>query len=177
MGSQITSLTIVYLTVYLGADQRKHRSSASLAFVRRIHRWPVNSPHKWPVTRKMFPFDDAIKTGIKVKSCWSTGWQFMTQVIVGVVMFQLIFPGQNGRHFADDIFKCISMYEKFCILFEFHWSLFLRVPFTIFQLGLDNGLAPIRLQAIIWTNAHPVHWRIYEALRGDDECQCQTDGM
>ena len=41
-----------------GADQRKHQSSASLAFVRGIHRWPVNSPHKWPVTRKMFPSDD-----------------------------------------------------------------------------------------------------------------------
>ena len=36
------------------------KSSASLAFVRGIHRWPVNSPHKWPVTRKMFPFDDVI---------------------------------------------------------------------------------------------------------------------
>ena len=41
-------------------DQRKHQSSASLAFVWGIHRWPVNSPHKWPVTRKMFPFDDVI---------------------------------------------------------------------------------------------------------------------
>ena len=39
---------------------RKYQSSASLAFVRGIHRWPVNSPHKWPVTRKMFPFDDVI---------------------------------------------------------------------------------------------------------------------
>ena len=60
MASQNTSLTIVYITVYSGADQRKHQSSASLAFVRGIHRWPVNSPHKWPVTRKMFPFDDVI---------------------------------------------------------------------------------------------------------------------
>ena len=58
--SQITSLTIVYSTVYSGADQRKHQSSASLAFVQGIHRGPVNSPHKWPVTRKMFPFDDVI---------------------------------------------------------------------------------------------------------------------
>ena len=58
--SQITSLTIVYSTVYSGADQRKHQSSASLAFVRGIHRRPVNSPHKWPVTLKMFPFDDVI---------------------------------------------------------------------------------------------------------------------
>ena len=60
MASQITSLRIVYSTAYSGADQRKHQSSASLAFVWGIHRSPVNSPHKWPVTRKMFPFDDVI---------------------------------------------------------------------------------------------------------------------
>ena len=60
MASEITSLTIVYWTVYSGADQWKHQSSASLAFVRGIHRGPVNSPHKWPVTRKMFSFDDVI---------------------------------------------------------------------------------------------------------------------
>ena len=60
IASQITSLTIVYSTVYSDANQRKHQSSASLAFVRGIHRGPVNSPHKWPVTRKMFPFDYVI---------------------------------------------------------------------------------------------------------------------
>ena len=60
IASQITSLRIVYSTVYSDADQRKHQSSASLAFVRGIHRGPVNSPHKWPVTRKIFPFDDII---------------------------------------------------------------------------------------------------------------------
>ena len=52
MASQITSLTIYYSTGYLGADQRKHQSSASLAFVREIQGRPVNSPHKGPVTRK-----------------------------------------------------------------------------------------------------------------------------
>ena len=57
---QITSLMIVYSAVYSDADQSKHQSSASLAFVQGIHREPVNSPHKWPVTRKMFPFDDVI---------------------------------------------------------------------------------------------------------------------
>ena len=54
IASQITSLTIVYSIIY--SDQ----SSASLAFVRGIHRGQVNSPHKWPVTRKMFSFDDVI---------------------------------------------------------------------------------------------------------------------
>ena len=62
IASQITSLTVVYSAVYSGANQRKHQSSASLAFVRGIHRGPVNSPHKWPVTQKMFPFDDVIMT-------------------------------------------------------------------------------------------------------------------
>ena len=63
MASQITSLTIVYTSVYPGVDQIKHQSSALLAFVRGIHRWPVNSPHKGPVTRKMLPFDDVIMSG------------------------------------------------------------------------------------------------------------------
>ena len=79
MASQITSLTIVYSTVYSVADQRKHQSSASLDFVRGIHRGGGggggggNSSHKWPVTQKMFPFDDVImwKRSCKVisKTC------------------------------------------------------------------------------------------------------------
>ena len=62
--SQITSFTIVYLNVYSDADQRKLQSSASLAFVQGIHLGSVNSPHKWPVTRKMLPFDDVIMESI-----------------------------------------------------------------------------------------------------------------
>ena len=37
-----------------------------------------------------------------------------------------------------------------------------------YSIGLDNGLAPNRRQAIIWTNADPIHWRIYAALGGDE---------
>ena len=74
--SQITSLTIVYSTVYSGADQRKHQSSASLAFVRGIHRWPVNSPHKGPVTRKMLPFDDVIMWMYSTNLVAISDWQF-----------------------------------------------------------------------------------------------------
>ena len=68
IASQITSLTSVYSIVYSDADQRKHQCSASLAFVRGIHRWPVNSPHKWPVTRKMFPFDDVIMITVRLST-------------------------------------------------------------------------------------------------------------
>ena len=64
---------------FQGADQRKHQRSASLAFVRGIHRWPVNSPHKGPVTRKMFPFDDVImkrrQSMPQTHPCWmSSVW-------------------------------------------------------------------------------------------------------
>ena len=70
IASQITSLTIVYSTIYSDADQRKHQSSASLAFVWGIHRGPVNSPCKWPVTRKMFPFDDVIMFTFGSHNAW-----------------------------------------------------------------------------------------------------------
>ena len=70
IASEITSLTIVYWTVYSDSDQRKHQSSMSLAFV-----WgPVNSPHKWPVTRKMFPFDDVIMNCSDTIRIWIRVW-------------------------------------------------------------------------------------------------------
>ena len=56
MAYQITSLTIVYSTVGSGSDQKLRVTSLYAG----IHRWPVNSPHKWPVTREVFPFDDVI---------------------------------------------------------------------------------------------------------------------
>ena len=66
MSSQIPSLTIVYSTVYSGADQRKHQSFASLAFV-----WGI---HRGPVTRKMFPFDDVIMTVNSRDTVWSAAY-------------------------------------------------------------------------------------------------------
>ena len=71
IASQITSLTIVYSIIYSDNDQRKHQSFASLSFVRGIHPGPVNSPHKWPVTRKMFPFDEVIMCS----------WKYNTRII------------------------------------------------------------------------------------------------
>ena len=80
VASQITNLTIVYLTVYSDADQRKHQSSTSLAFVRGIHRGPVNSSHKWPVTQKMFPFDGGIMQTTNI---------FMLYVMSDVIFHQV----------------------------------------------------------------------------------------
>ena len=71
VASQITGVSIVCLTVRLGTDQRKHQSSASLAFERRIHRW---FPYKGTVTRKMFPIENAIMHTLKAFGCpWCFG--------------------------------------------------------------------------------------------------------
>ena len=79
IASQITGVSIVYSTVCSGADQRNYQSSTSLAFVRGIHRWPVNSPYKRPVTRKTYPFDDIIMNlelyfdlGLEQGGCWDS---------------------------------------------------------------------------------------------------------
>ena len=88
MASPITSLTIVFLTVYSGADQRRHQSSASLAFCEGNSPVTVNSPHKGAVTRKMFPFDVVIMrylTLISQKVQWSHG-----TCIIRLIDFRLL---------------------------------------------------------------------------------------
>ena len=120
MVSQITSLTIVYSTVYSGSDQRKRQSSASLAFVRGIHRWPMTmNGDRWipriPVTRKIFPFNDVImlcsirrhaganddaKTRANRSNYlfWGSNYAF--------VILQTVFPNS------------VFFYESYCILIE-----------------------------------------------------------
>ena len=58
-------------TVCSDADHRKHQSSASLAFVWGTRRWPLNFPHKGPVTRKIFPFNDVIMLHEAIDSFYS----------------------------------------------------------------------------------------------------------
>ena len=74
------------LLVYSGADLRKHQSSASLAFVRGIHWWPVSSPHEWSVTRKMFPFDELIMS--RREEMWEKKPSWMG----GLVILDVIAP-------------------------------------------------------------------------------------
>ena len=96
IASQITSFMIVYSTVYSDADQRKHQSSASLAFVWGIHRGPVNSTHKWPVSREMFPFDDVIMWfccwGVidSKQQHWTKRWFDTLRYFVDWVSFNLL---------------------------------------------------------------------------------------
>ena len=99
MASQITSLTIVCS----GADQRKHQSSASLAFVRGIHRWPVNFSHKGPVTRKMFPFDDVIMWVTNICAVSNDFVDPFDDVVMKLStgLFQLILSRHNGTSKTD----------------------------------------------------------------------------
>ena len=112
IASQITSLTIVYSTVFSDADQRKHQSSTSLAFVRGIHRGPVNSPHKWPVTRKMFPFDDVIMTTQELHLLWYSGTVWILPDATNSIRFRpvlyikMCFPG-DFDYFGSACFTCL----------------------------------------------------------------------
>ena len=64
--------------------------------------------------------------------------------------------------FSQTIFSdAFSWMKSFVFWSQFHWSLFLRVQLTITSIDLDNGLALYRQQAIIWTNADLIYWRIY----------------
>ena len=72
--------------------QRKHQRSASLTFVRGIHRWPVNSPHKLPVTRKMFPFDDVImraQSEIESPAAWRNPFLVFIMSVADILLVVL----------------------------------------------------------------------------------------
>ena len=118
MASQITSVSIVYSTACSGADQRKHQSSASLAFVRGINRWPMNPPHKGPVTQKMFPFDDVIMATFSAAAV--KGWpptKCLYMGIPGSYKFLIIL---NDLNICRDHVHITYLYE-----FSHHWQIVL----------------------------------------------------
>ena len=104
--SQITGVPLVCSTVYPGADQRTHQRFASLAFVRGSHRRPVDFPHKGPVTRKMFPFDDVIMVSLGAKACAGA---LMTRYAICAIM-------------DLDLIPVVLLYHCFCI--SGWWSVF-----------------------------------------------------
>ena len=111
VASQIASINIVYSTVYSGADQRKHQSSATLAFAQGIHRSPVNSPHKWPVTRKMFPFDDVIMGQFRLPLL-STGISSARKRWILNMLINSSPLGQNGPLFGRRQFQMHFLESK-----------------------------------------------------------------
>ena len=103
MASQITGVSVVCSTVCSDANPRKHQISASLALVRGIHRWPVNSPHKGPVTRKMFPSDNVIM-GENLHETWKVSASVKASCIIPV-QFLLIEPILVSSLVALNIFN------------------------------------------------------------------------
>ena len=158
IASQITSLTIVYSSIYSGADQSKHQSSASLAFVRGIHRGPVNSPHKWPVTRKMFPFDDVI----------------MLYDIVATHGILRNVKGGCEWGFCRWVLQFLSFYTRRIQVSYLAWRLIIWIQILLnsdFECPVKNNwllvqmMAWCRRQAIIQADDGLVYWRIYASLR------------
>ena len=147
IASQITSLTIVYSIVYSDADQRTHQSSASLAFVRGIYRGPVNSPHKWPVTRKMLPFDDSIMSileeydrNIEIDCCQTV------YAIMGYVLTHW------GRYIMADIYQTPISNEFFNEFIWFSMKISLKcVPMC--PINIIQALA----QIIAWSRQATSH--------------------
>ena len=86
------------LNRYSGADQRKNETSASLAFVRGIHRWPVNSPHKGPVTRKRFQFEDVIMVVNLLAEAWLSQYLKYGNHIVDCEFERIIMKGLAKFH-------------------------------------------------------------------------------
>ena len=170
IASQITSLTIVYSTVDSGADQRKHQRPASLAFVRGIHREPVNSPHKWPVTRKNVSFwwrHYGFAELIKYK---------LTNIITSCPLDKHRFPQIRYQVFSSSVgsYRALNI---ICII-PYHYQLWFiikddnkyiacskRVIFntlvTIFQTAFPNGFSWLKMYEFRLT----FHWSLFLGVK------------
>ena len=106
MASQITCVSIVCSIVYSGTDQRKQQSSASLSFVRGIHWWPVDSPHKVPVTPKCSPLMTSTcmhEEEVQLRELFDPKkWQKMQFYI-----FQCMLPKINSSRKGPNLFHCV----------------------------------------------------------------------
>ena len=165
MASQITSLRIAYSTVYSGANHRKHQSSASLAFVRGIHRWTVNSLHKGPVTRKMFPFDDVIMhiifiikdsskcTRVPIDNRYSVPFSFKTRTLLSLCIYIYHNNVKNLEKYAGPT-HTLRSYQMFAShLFEIKLNLLSTTLLSGFQSspGALNPLSTWKISRDWWT--------------------------
>ena len=153
IASQVTSLKIVYSSVYSGADQTKHQSPASLAFLRGIHRSPVNFPHKGPVTREMFPFNDVIMSIRSVfceLSFWLRhGWNHTPQN----TGFVIIFPHPNLMLFIGEKNNIGEGY------FLYHKALEAKEPLLVYHSTKLIG------QIIVWNKTQfQAEWSYFKIL-------------
>ena len=159
MASQITSLTIVYSTVNSAPIKENIKAPHHWPSWGEFTGWPVNSPHKGPVTRKMLPFHDVImklvwdgchSTALVKKStlaeliawCSQTTSHYLSQCwprsmsSYGATRPQCVNtlrPEYDGRHFADYIVKCILVSKLLYFDFNQIKNIFTSVQLTITQ--------------------------------------------
>ena len=157
IASQITSLTVVYSTFYSDANQRKHHCSASLAFVWGSHRdrW---IPHtKSQLRGKCFHLMTSswrdVNLGLTKCIAYNLHSHLMKFNTVQIII-NTMSPGQNGRHFSDDIFKCTFLNQNASCWIKVSLKFFLiRVQLMIFQHWFRIWLgAETRRQVIVWAN-------------------------
>ena len=130
MASQITSLAVVHSIVYSGADQRKHQSSASLTGLCAGNSpGLVNSPHKGPVTRKMFPFDDVIMFlahTIEMHVLWlktvcsKCNLQCDSFIFKITAMMAFIITSSYIETISSSQAQMIHAYTEYCQLISYH---------------------------------------------------------
>ena len=141
MASQITSVMIVYSTVCSGADQRKYQISMSLALMRGIHRWPVNSSHKGLVTQKMFPFDDVImKFCHPWESTASVDGQGISRCNVDKHLIWICSGDTLQEHCRPHLFFIGSIFILIVASFIYHWCTFLLTEEAPMLWILDKDL-------------------------------------
>ena len=148
MASQITRVSTVYSTVCWGVDQRKHQSSASLAFVRGIHRWLLNSPHKGSVTRKMFPSDDVFMKG-------RDEWLHPTDMRSVVMLYGI--PCYNGSRYREPrLYSGLTHWGRvthICVSINHHWFRYWLVAWSAPSHYLNQWL-----NIVNWTIINKFHW-------------------
>ena len=143
IASQITSITIVYSTVYSDVDQRKHQSSASLAFVRGIHRGPVNFPAQMASNAEnvfIWWRHHAVMDQRKMLV-----WPLIlcsASNVAGNPFSHTSGPQQNGQYFSGDIFNCVFV-NKNCVLIQFslEFSFIENMPALVWKMGYSTEQA------------------------------------
>ena len=141
---------IVCSIVYSGVDHRKHQSSVSLRFMRGIHRWPVNSTHKGPVTRKMLLLDDVImkKDLIPIDGKLSAG------IVIAKTIYNYLFPWNynSARRFPST--KCqLGRVKSFSLAWISFWT---------------NRVAKWDSLKLIWIRMSSKQWSLFNSLRDDN---------
>ena len=139
------SILIVYSTVCSGKDQRKHQSSASLAFVRGIHWWPVNSLHKGSATWKMFPFDDVIL----LRMVLNVITQQIPSPVIDLAMWILLNPCQWVCH-TTLINNCYAA-MKLPFSIKFHVMIWKFDALSILTPEIQNYWLP---HGSVWSMGH-----------------------